>query len=96
MPANRLTDSGERTVYPPGAGALACYDWRPRQSIGELQFKRSSRYAFAGFAARARQTAREARAVPKDLEADLLGLLRLDPAAQVIRQRGVHPIAARA
>ena len=32
----------------------------------------------------------------RNLQPDLLGVLRLNPAAQIIRQRGVHPIAARA
>src|SRR5215471_8240894 len=34
-------------------------------------------------------------ALQKLLEPDLLGVLGLNPAAQIIRQRGVHPIAAR-
>ena len=32
---------------------------------------------------------------PRKLQPHLLGVLGLNPAAQVIRQRGVHPIAAR-
>ena len=35
-------------------------------------------------------------ALQKLLQPHLLGVLGLNPAAQVIRQRGVHPIAARA
>ncbi len=35
-------------------------------------------------------------ALQKLLQSDWLGVLRLNPAAQVIRQRGVHPITARA
>jgi hypothetical protein len=90
VPANRLTDSGERTrprvlrLAPSPVAERGC------------NIDPGSWYALQRFAARARQTAREARAVPKGLEADLLGVLGLDPAAQVIRQRGVHPIAARA
>ncbi len=33
-------------------------------------------------------------ALQKLLQPDLLGILRLNPAAQVIRQRRIHPIAA--
>ena len=46
--------------------------------------------------ARAPIVARVGACVPQSLQAHLLGVLRLNPAAQVIRQRGVHPIAARA
>ena len=46
--------------------------------------------------AKAPIVAREARAVPETLQPDLLGVLCLNPAAQIIRQHGVHPIAARA
>ena len=40
------------------------------------------------------KAAREPRALAGNLWPHLLGVLRLNPAAQVIRQRGVHPIAA--
>jgi hypothetical protein len=70
---------------------------RPRQSPGGTAISdQATGICFARFAARARQTAREARALPGALEPHLRGVLRLNPAAQVIRQRGVQPIAARA
>src|SRR5207248_3265937 len=74
---------------PGSARALACYDWRPRQSAGRIANQVRRLVCVWRFAAWARQTAREACALPGNLQTHLLGVLRLNPTAQVIRQRGV-------
>ena len=75
-----------------GAVAAATYDWRPANRWENYNIKSRSALRSQDLPrGRGKRHARRVRC--QNLQSDLLGVLRLNPAPQVIRQRGIHPVA---